>query len=153
MQNFVNQIHNVLSKLSSFLGFFLQIFKVIIKLFHPEKRNNSNFKETHQSSLHHDSLTSHPVNERPIGAVHLIGKYEAQRDNRSQHGRPFSFNGSEGQKKKNVYILHQHRKNFTRPYSNRKKRNKLSFLSVTSRRVILCNNSARGICKYQWMIT
>lgn len=45
-------------------------------------------------------LTSHPINERPIGAVHLVGKYEAEGDDWSQHARFFSFNGSEDEHKK-----------------------------------------------------
>lgn len=39
-------------------------------------------------------LASHPINERPIGAVHLVGKYEAEGNDWSQHARFFSFNRS-----------------------------------------------------------
>lgn len=39
-------------------------------------------------------LTSHAINERPVGAVHLVGENEAERDDGSQKERFLSFNGT-----------------------------------------------------------
>lgn len=39
-------------------------------------------------------LTSHAINERPVGAVHLVDQNEAERDDRSQKERFLSFNGT-----------------------------------------------------------
>lgn len=39
-------------------------------------------------------LTSHAINERPVGAVHLVGENEAERDDGSQKERFLSFDGT-----------------------------------------------------------
>lgn len=43
-------------------------------------------------------FTSHTINECPVGAVHLVGEYEAKRNDGSQHGRFLSFNSTEDTK-------------------------------------------------------
>lgn len=40
------------------------------------------------------SLPSHPVNKRPVGAVYLVGQYEAKRNDGSQQERFPPFNGT-----------------------------------------------------------
>lgn len=42
-------------------------------------------------------LPSHTINKCPVGAVHLVGKYEAERNDGSQQGRFPFFNGAGGE--------------------------------------------------------